>query len=429
MSSQISALRARADATTSQALPTDSSGCVVCSSTMAQCPSCPPGQECSLLTQTCNSCPKYVCTASGSRLSGSNVGGIVGGVIGGVAAIVIALAVYYFLVYRKKRALTNDMDLSGESYFGSHSAVTHTGFEDDAESMEKSERPRALRQHLLKSVGKQAQISSYDSFMRPPGYNKRGVQRGGAGKARPAQSTYGAGNNNDAGAAAGAAAGGDRLVFSDGNSRRLSMETSVSTTNALNILPIAYIPGVTIRATRNNTGSIYLTEESVFSDMTGIDNALIVHQQGAGPQLRSTMTAIKAQPRLVNVGKIDEDDEEEDDEEDDEEDGNEASRTQDTSTGSAWNQSGSTAWNQSTSTAWNHSDDMAKNDVRVSVDDSDEILDADSDSDVDSDIGEIHRATSTRREREIQADAQSVNSHEEARDDESDGSFTLDIGR
>lgn len=160
------------------------------------------------------------------------------------------------------------------------------------------------------------------------------------------------------------------------HSHRSSVATSIS--NASNILPIAYIPGVTVRPTKNNTRSLYSYDsESLFSDLNTIENASIVgesignHGQAASAAPNgangngvsvntspATMTAIKAQPKLVNVDKIEEEEEEEDFNEEDED-----------------------------------SFDIIPHhgfDTKTSRDDTD-------DSDVDSDIGQITRATSVKR--------------------------------
>ncbi|CAL1204579.1 unnamed protein product [Candida parapsilosis] len=122
------------------------------------------------------------------------------------------------------------------------------------------------------------------------------------------------------------------------HSHRSSVATSIS--NASNILPIAYIPGVTVRPTKNNTRSLYSYDsESLFSDLNTIENASIVGENVAGVQGQAasvppsgggngtgavtnaspaTMTAIKAQPKLVNVDKIEEEEEDEDLNEEDE---------------------------------------------------------------------------------------------------------------
>ncbi|KAK6204654.1 uncharacterized protein RJT21DRAFT_117096 [Scheffersomyces amazonensis] len=205
-------------------------------------------------------------------------------------------------------------------------------------------------------------------------------------------------------------------VYFDGNStNRNSVATSFSTTNASNILPIAYIPGVTVRPTANNTRSIYSYDsESLFSDLNTIENASIVGDVTRGnydssttlastaessedeknsdnkddSNVNDTMTAIKAQPRLVNVERIEEEDEDEEEVSDDEVDDNmnEGTFRNDSTMGSYKKQdlNSSSTSNLNTSTLTN-----------FVIEDPDE----DEDSDVDSDIGEINRATSVRKKK------------------------------
>ncbi|KAM9931864.1 hypothetical protein OXX80_008489 [Metschnikowia pulcherrima] len=352
-------LRPRADSSTSStSYSTDSSGCVVCPSTAGSCPQCPSGQECNLTSRTCKACPEYTCVKSSSSKAISNVqvGGIVGGVVGGVVVLALALFLYYMLIYRKKHpklAGSDEINYEMESQVGD--GVSDMG--------EKSERPNSEKT-------KNRRLSSYESFMRPPGYVKKNVAN------RESQ----------------------RVPYTSDLQKRHSVATSVSTDNASNILPIAYIPGVTIRPTKNNTRSIFSYDtESVFSDFTGLDAASIQERDHA----KNTMTAVKAQPRLVNVARIDEIAEE--DEEDEKMDN-------DTS-----------YWNSGSHTAAN-----------------------DSDSDVDSDIGEIKRATSTRRPHQgvlaaengdFEPEGDDFDGYESAddgnQDDRDDGSksFVLDIAR
>ncbi|KAK6465819.1 hypothetical protein DFJ63DRAFT_310902 [Scheffersomyces coipomensis] len=217
----------------------------------------------------------------------------------------------------------------------------------------------------------------------------------------------------------------EHSVYLDSNSsNRNSVATSFSTTNASNILPIAYIPGVTVRPTVNNTRSIYSYDsESLFSDLNTIENASIIGDvrrsqfdssttlapgsgasgpnsnnsssdevnSGSSSDNSGTMTAIKAQPRLVNVDRIEEEEEEEvtDDEDDDESLDNEGTFRSDTD-GDYKKLGGDSTMNNSTS---NINTSTLTNFIINEEDDDDE------DSDVDSDIGEITRATSVRKKK------------------------------
>ncbi|EEQ36046.1 hypothetical protein EJF18_10184 [Clavispora lusitaniae] len=327
----------RADSPTpTQADETDASGNLVCP-TEVSCPSCPPGQECYQRARTPTSCAQYVCVNSSSN-SGSKVsiGGIVGGVVGGVAvAALVSFFLYYKYLYLPKRKRHADLALGDiDAADGEHK------FEDSPSA---AERPPMTKSDSSVSVPKNHRLSAYDSFMRP--------------QARYASRTHSSGSvprQNGANSHASASVSGGAISANTTNAgheyansdlaKRASIATTISTTNASNILPVAYIPGVTIRPSKNNTRSIYSYEsDSIFSDFNAIDGASIVADRN-GPPAKGTMTAIKAQPRLVNVARIEEGDENEMADE------------------------GKT---------WPHEE-------------------SEPDSDVDSDIGEIHRATSTR---------------------------------
>ncbi|KAG5421256.1 hypothetical protein I9W82_000346 [Candida metapsilosis] len=241
-------------------------------------------------------------------------------------------------------------------------------------------------------------ISSYESFTRPNALKSKTKQQQqlAAQQRRARQQKIIKQANLQQRQQQQLAEGGANQIYSN-HSHRSSVATSIS--NASNILPIAYIPGVTVRPTRNNTGSLYSYDsESLFSDLNTIENASIVgenvvgiHGSAAGMSSPSggtgndggggatnpssaTMTAIKAQPKLVNVDKIEEEDEDED-EDDDEGEGEGDGEAR---------------------------EDMTEEDARAFA-----IIphhgfgtlasrDTD-DSDVDSDIGQITRATSTKR--------------------------------
>ncbi|KAL1581023.1 Opy2 domain-containing protein [Candida albicans] len=426
-----------------QLLKRDENGCVSCPSSAGSCPSCPSGQQCQLSSRTCNSCPKYYC-ASVSSKKGSPIGGIVGGVIGGVAFLALVGAVlYYFLIYRKKHPLILDEDFenyeddedfledetsgyasskltsnngngldvsspgydsssgnmvspvsasnvnttNGSSSNGPNTTVSSTSVGNT--SVERAAGPGvgsgaaiAARKQIAGnsvSAAKRRQmkrLSSYESFTRPKasGNNKAKQQQLQARRARQQRIIRQANQQTQQQPQ-------QQLPFNQylQPSNRNSVATSFS--NASNILPIAYIPGVTVRPTKNNTRSIYSYDtDSLFSDLNTIENASIigdvvlanqntataemynpspessVRSENQQSQQRNytngpgTMTAIKAQPRLVNVDKIEEEDEEEEDSEEDYDEG------------------------------------------RAIPEESEE------DSDVDSDIGEITRATSLKRQ-------------------------------
>ncbi|KAG7193460.1 uncharacterized protein KQ657_000879 [Scheffersomyces spartinae] len=221
------------------------------------------------------------------------------------------------------------------------------------------------------------------------------------------------------------------------SSNRNSVATSISTTNASNILPIAYIPGVTVRPTKNNTRSIHIDLESLFSDLVTIENASIIGAESTNSknnsQSNATMTAIKAQPRLVNVEKIDEEDESS------EEDGGiqQLDDVDSALVGSSIDQGSSrnpglihiatkTQVTQVTrARELGHSHEFGSDD-----EDGDDEL-----SDEDSDIGEITRATSLRRPRVqgipigvgVGFDKPPIRPVDRASMRSDDGSFVLDV--
>lgn len=362
----------RADATSTQSHPTGLDGCVICPTTAPVCPECPNGQVCNQLTRTCSTCPEFVCVKgdSGSG-SGKPIGAIVGGVVGGVGGVavlaVIGFYLYYKLVYRKKNPRSANIEMSEDvdAFGGAEGKYQDSeGPYDRSLALRGGQTPRSHR------------LSSYESFMRPPRYNKRG-----------------AGSQSGLQLSLDHTLGGPRSTELD-LSKRNSIATTVSTSNASNILPIAYIPGVTIRPTKANTRSIYLYDVELYnSEGAGADSLLFMEHLIVlqGP----TMTAVKAQPRLINVARIDE---AEEPEELDEE-------------------------QQSASARGNPFVGLPTKDLKLET-----LLETDgeSDSDVDSDIGEIRRATSTRRNHhEDRHEEVEVSDHS----DEDTGSFIIPIIR
>lgn len=391
---------------------TDSDGCVKCPSTSSnKCPTCKTGEQCEQVYQTCRQCAQMKCRSISSGSSKSTpVGGIIGGAIGGFTVILLVAGVlYYKYVYRKKHPLSLEeeddddilmSDIESETDRKSNYTIsnidTYQG-DPNAAPLPLNWRNSSMQEKPASrgSNSTNKRISSYESFTRPQVRNNRKARRvvrgTGARKMRTQAGSY-----------------------LETNSSRNSVATSMSTTNASNILPIAYIPGVTVRPTKNNTRSIYSYEtDSIFSDMNTIENASIIgdvmrtnqmhnqhnnananadqgqgladgHQEGAhGGAFNkdSTMTAIKAQPKLVNVDRIEEEDE---DITDDEED------TYARDDLVVYNPAASdTTTSVKMDTTYARSDNELANITGTTADDSD--------SDVDSDIGEITRATSVKR--------------------------------
>lgn len=316
-----------------------------------------------------------------------------GGVVGGIVVLAALAFVYYKFVYRKKHPRVSEVAMDEMDADATFLATNG----DDSPLGEKLDRPQALRTGLANSVTKNRRLLAYESFMRPQArYTKR---------PSVASSTEGSGTST--GDVRGHLRGGMASYANADISKRNSVATTISTTNASNILPIAYIPGVTIRPSKNNTRSIYSYEtDLIFSDMNAIENASIVAERGANQ--KSTMTAIRAQPKLVKVGRIDEDDELDDDGVDD----TNVTGVDDVAN-STWD-----AKDLSVGTAL-----YTVNTLSTNVHGGD---DSEPDSDVDSDIVEIGRATSTRQARRVVGGGDSSGADVD-RGDQELGSIVLDI--
>ena len=369
------------------------------SCTQTVCPECPSGQECQQRAATRDQCAEYYCASMDDGNSkGTPVGAIVGGVIGGLVAVGIIAAgmLYYKLVYRKKHpALDDDEDLMMDG-------MSHVNRDDNSEldshkgdllsesgsgggSIEKTP---TRRNNPNNTVTNRRRLSSYESFTRPKRGGKNSASNLAAAQRRARQKQIVKQAN------------ATNLVYMDPQSNnRNSVATTISTTHASNILPIAYIPGVTVRPTKNNTRSIYSYDsESIFSDLNTIENASIIgdvmranNHNGsptdtAGDKAQnnknSTMTAIKVQPRLVNVDRIEEEDDEYTD--DDDESCRYSYPTQD----SSFEKSNNSSTNVTTHVV--NTSGLSNVTSLMEEDETD-------DSDVDSDIGEITRATSVRK--------------------------------
>lgn len=100
-----------------------------------------------------------------------------------------------------------------------------------------------------------------------------------------------------------------------GGRRLMQLTPSTIGTNALNIIPIAYIPGVTVRPGQNTVALPYgLDRFLVFSDLGTLENASIVDRKmpsrvpsQRGGSAANMTTAIRAQPTMVDVSFLEED--------------------------------------------------------------------------------------------------------------------------
>lgn len=394
---------------------TDSNGCIICPPNPSQCPPCEKGQ-CVMTTQTCESCAVYSCveteTNSGSKSVGAKVGGSIGGVL--CVALIAAVIWYYKFIYKKNGPVLSDdsddimMQSPGkegeDSLYPLSNMDSQLGYGGQHIPGDSKEGVTSYNQKN-KVISKR--ISSYESFTKHkkayPTKTKTpkeiaALQR----RERQRQIALEANKNLQS-----------FQGSTDASTFRHSVVTTDSTSNASNILPIAYIPGVTVRPTANNTRSIYsFDSDSIFSDLNTIENATIVGDiLRAGNENRmtsnqipainnSTTTAIKAQPKLVAVDKIEEENEDSNDEDaDDEDDGDYDGNRAVYSDGSSLKTPQYPKSSNSNSSSFNTTATRVSNIEEASED-------FDVDSDVDSDIENITRAASLRRpkEREILLD-------------------------
>jgi paraquat-inducible protein B len=310
------------------------------------------------------------------QLDGSStvpIGSIVGGVIGGVCGLAVIIGIlYYFLIYKKRSVVLDDsdemvmstVDPTESVYAISNNMESHVGDPNLSPLPDRTTEKPVVRPPNLRAK----RINSYDSFTKP---NKAKTAKEIAAMQRRERQKKIArqANMNLHG-----------VVASSVNLRH-SVATSVSTSNASNILPIAYIPGVTVYPTKNNTRSLFSADsDSVFSDLNTIENASIVgdvqRANGGNPAYISssqnaTTTAIKVQPKLVNVDKIEEESE----------GGDEFENTTDSN------------FDLDESSRISSVQSIHGNDIQLATMNEEES----EDSDVDSDIENITRATSLRR--------------------------------
>lgn len=301
----LSATPARA-AAASASLSTDAQGNVVCpTSNVETCATfkCGKDEVCLQQAPTATTCARLYCAPNEELpLQLKPIGSIVGGTVGGVVALAALAAALYWFVWRPRHAV----ELADEDI-----VMSGIGGDDAISNMESMDEEQAAGDGPVAAAGDAAapekrpankRLSTYESFTRPQARYSKKVQNRSI---NPQQRQRQMQQQRQQQAA--------RSVYLDPNNpHRNSMATTVST-NASNILPIAYIPGVTVRPTKNNTRSIYLYEtELVFLDLNTIENASIVGARAQEHLPRdATMTAIKAQPRLVNVERIDEEEDEE----------------------------------------------------------------------------------------------------------------------
>ncbi|KAI5951063.1 hypothetical protein KGF54_004137 [Candida jiufengensis] len=447
----------------------DSNGCVINCPTLPDCVCTGKNEQCVQVLTTCDKCAYNNCIPKTNNGKSTNTGGIVGGVIGGLAVLgVIGATLYYFLIYKKKHQVMLDddyldydyNDYETDEYIDKGSDINNNNngskiemkelgdLSDPSSPASKSfgldinespssatlannnndvinantgtnnggaiiagqhiDRPLQQRRILQNNPRKTVRrISSYESFTRPnANKSKTKQQQQLIAQQRRARQQKIVKQANLQQQQIQPPPQQQQIYLNQSN--RNSVATSFS--NASNILPIAYVPGVTVRPTKNNTRSIYSYDsDSIFSDLNTIENASIVGdviianqlstsssnnngtEKNDSPQsLQSdqsnrsgTMTAIKAQPRLVNVDRIQEEDEDEDEDDDEEEDDDEDEED------------------------YKLNETTEEDETRINTEDynisKDEILkkdidEEDEDSDVDSDVGHITRAASLKKQ-------------------------------
>lgn len=287
-----------------------SSGCVQCGQAPA-CPQCADNEYCVLTELTCNQCPTTSCvTKSGSSSNSlnsstsnstgtsSDTGKIVGGVVGGVVGGLVVFAVVIFFIYRRywKKKLKERSDRLTANRASYYDRDVEVGDEDEDDFSD--------------SDSDSVIVEGDEEFAGDQIHDELGTLK------RPISSS--------------------RTLAGDRNS------TMTTQTKASNILPIAYIPGVTsgggssgtisggsggnnkyARLFRGLNTSNLNTAGDMRSHITlgssilgGIDDEEEDEQQDNdlnnektnGSQENLT-TAIRAKPKLVQIAEEDADDE------------------------------------------------------------------------------------------------------------------------
>ena len=344
----------------------DSNGCVKCSSGIGNLPTCGKNKQAVQISQTCNTCAHYECRDVSSTKN--RLGEIVGGTVGGVSFVIIVSLVVLFVLLKKRRGLRLREDDEGESSSES----------DEIEMKSRNNSVRGDKRHsgepglpgtdrkYTRNMNNRS-LSFYETFTRP-GFTSRNSARNS--KIQPLTQPKRKGIRR--------------------NMSMNSLATNTSSSNASNILPIAYIPGVRVKPTKNNTRSIFssdtksMNSEAYASELEMADDTryLSPHQ---------ITTAVRGQPKLVNMHSVQEEDEEDTTDEFDQE-----HYKQGLSPGLVGQDSIHLNSNGSLTSQF---DKSSRSSVLASQA-NETLRDDETDSDVDSDIGEINRATSVKHMRE-----------------------------
>lgn len=222
-------------------------------------------------TQSCDACPQTYCqklasskkgtgSSTSTSTSSSNTGAIVGGVVGGLVAILAVIALIWWFYIRPKKA---------KIQLSSHKALA----DNTAPNGPEYDNPFEKQQHLSTVAEEPALYMDNVSQN-----NSRSNSRSGTQNNSPNPSNIPYDRNT---------------TFS-----QHSISTS-SLTRSSNVIPIAYIPGVTTRAAispslqPNVYESPMIDRSSIASENYRGSTALIT---------ATTMTAVQARPNLVELG-------------------------------------------------------------------------------------------------------------------------------
>lgn len=252
--------------------------CVICPE-VPTCPACAADEICQLTTQSCNSCPQTYCqkvsvsptnatpiptstfTSTSSSSSSLSIGPIIGGVVGGLIAILVAVFLVWWFYVRPRRnnnirlstATTNTTITTRDGTNSAYeknglSGIFYSAGDQNSHYLDNGPIEPHHQQHI-------PIVSRSSSNLQPPLFNNR------------------------------------------------ETTISVSTTSlnrSSNIIPVAYIPGVTTRANLDslNTNTLYGGRMSIASNDYRASTAVIS---------AATMTAIQAHPNLVDIEHSDND--------------------------------------------------------------------------------------------------------------------------
>lgn len=341
---------------------TDTNGCVKCPSGIGNLPKCGKNKQAVQISQTCDECAHYECRNVSSGKG--RVGEIVGGTVGGISFLVLVSLVVLFVLLKKRKGLRLREDEEG----GSSSESDEIEMKSRNNSVRGDNRhsaepglPGSTERKYKRNMNNRS-VSFYETFTRPE-FTSRNSARNS--KIQPLTQPK-----------------------RKGTRRKLSINslgTNASNSNASNILPIAYIPGVRVKPTKNNTRSIFSSDTKSMNS-EAYANELEIAEDTRYLSPHQITTAVRGQPKLINMHSVQEEDEQDTNNESEQE---------------HYNQSllpVSTHLNTNTSHPSQFDKPAMQSGLASQVNETPR--DDESDSDVDSDIGEINRATSVKHMQE-----------------------------